>query len=86
MAGTRIEAWVRGRFVEVPGARAERLRANAWTVHLPRTEAVSRALRLKGGVRLDALDDLVLALDAEEAAQVVPSRETADAVEVTVLL
>lgn len=84
-AKTRVEAWVRGRFVELPGARAERIRANAWTVHLPRTAEVARALRVKR-VDLGSLDDLVLALDEVEAEQVVPSAEYEDRVEISVLL
>jgi len=80
-----VEAWVRGRFVELPGARARRIRANAWTVELPRTQAMARALRVRS-MDLRSLEDLVLAIDQVEADQVVPSAELADHIELAVLL
>lgn len=84
-AGPTIEAWVRGRFVAIPGATAERIRANAWTVRVPRTQEAARALRVKQ-VSLSSLDELVLSLDEVESTMAVVSGENERFVEVSVLL
>lgn len=80
-----VDAWVRGRFVSIPGARARRIRANAWTVQLPRTTEVARALRLRS-VDLASVEDLVLSIDEVEASQAIPAAETDSYVEIAVLL
>lgn len=81
----RIEAWVRGRFVTIPGATAHRIRANAWTVRIPRTDEAARALRIRRWT-LRALDGLELSLDEQEATQTFVSAERPDAFELSVLL
>lgn len=81
----RIEAWVRGRFVDVPGATAERLASNTWTVRIPTDDATRKALRMKR-LDLSTAEDLVLAIDEAEARQVVASKEGRGWVEVVAVL
>ena len=65
--------------------RARRIAANAWSVQVPRTDEVKKVLRVRA-VDLDSLEGLEIAIDQNEAYQVVPSAETADHVELSVLL
>lgn len=85
MADTRVEAWVRGRFVPLPQARLKHVSANAYTLRLPRDPETAKALRVRS-MDLRALEDLVIALDGEEVMQVIGSAEGPDWVELAILV
>lgn len=70
----RFELLVRGRFVPIPEARIDHVRANAWRVHLDRTPELERRLR-------GALDqrEIVAGLDGVESTQAMITAESADA-------
>lgn len=81
----KVEAWVRGRFVPLPGATVTPMHANASTVRLPRTDDMARALRVP---RMDVAslpEELVLSIDGEECAQALVSGESPDFIKVTAL-
>jgi len=81
-----VEAWIRGRFVALPGAKVTAGPANVRMVHLPRTPEMARLLRVPG-VSVDHLQaELVLTLDGSECAQAVVTAENAQYVEVTALV
>lgn len=81
----QVEAWVRGRFVDVPGAQARRIRANAWTVRIPRSPEVERALRVRpAGLR--QLEQLTYAIDGMESTMVLGTEEARDEVSLSILL
>lgn len=80
-----IEILVRNRFVELPGAAAERTRANAWEVRVPTTPEIARAMRRKQ-VDLEAFDGATFAIDGQESIQAVGTSERGGEVIVSVLL
>ena len=79
-----VEWYVRGRFVELPGARATRIRANAWEVLVPRSPEVRRAMR--ADPTPEAFDGGVMGLGEHESQQVMGAGERDGCVVVTVLL
>ncbi|MFK7929670.1 MAG: hypothetical protein AB8H79_15870 [Myxococcota bacterium] len=81
-----VEAWIRGRFVALPGATVTDGPANVRMVRLPRTPEMARLLRVPD-VSVDHLQAaLVLTLDGSECAQAVVTAENVDYVEVTALV
>lgn len=78
-----IEALVRGRYHALPGATARRVGGNAWEVRIPRTPEAARLLR---GWSVEALDGIGIALDGQDAVQVIGSGGGDDALVATVLL
>lgn len=74
----------RGRFRELPGATARRVRANAWTVQVPCTAAIQRAIGRE--VTPEAFDGSVWLIDDVESMSAVGSGATPQAVTVSVLL
>lgn len=78
-----IEVRIRGRYHPLPGATARRVGANAWQVRIPRTPEAERLLRRW---EVEALDGLVLALDGEDAIQVIGSDAGREELVATVLL
>jgi len=74
----------RGRFRPLPGAVLKHVRANAWKVTVPRSEAVSKLLRKP--VTPEAFDEALWLIDGVESIHSVGSAETGSTVDVSVLL
>ncbi len=79
-----VEVVVRGRFVPVSQARAERIGTNVWTVILPRDDATARLLRTSLDAR--GLDNAIVCIDQVEAMQALVTAISRKSVTLTVLL
>lgn len=81
---TTVELLVRTRFLPLPGATARRVGANAWEVHIPRTEAVARLARR--GLDPEDWDGAVFAIDGEQTEPAVASGADEAALKVAALV
>lgn len=79
-----VEFLSRGRFVELPGATARRIRANAWEIRIPRTEAVRGVVR--SSLSPEAFDDAIFCIDGVETEHAVGSGEEDHLIRVSALL
>lgn len=78
-----VEFLHRNHFRPLPGAKATRIRANAWEVVVPDDEAIRKLIR--GALTPESFDDAVIAINGDESVQCMGSGTRKGAVVVTVL-
>lgn len=81
---TSVAILHRGRFRELPGASARRVRANAWTVTVPCTPAIERILG--GSLTPERFDGSTWLVGEEESVSALGEGARDGAVTVSVLL